>query len=407
VARGDSVCFLSVSGALGGAERVLVDLVASLRAADAARSISVVVAAGGPLVDALRSLGAEVLLLPMPASLLALGDSPARNGSRSLALLSGAAPNAVRLVRYVLSLRRVLRARRPGIVHSNGFKMHVLGALARPSGARLIWHLHDYTSPRAVMARVLRLLAARCSAAIANSRSVALDAVQTLGPRLRVHTVYNAVDLDRFERAIPADLAGASGLAPEVPGTVRIGMVATMARWKGHDVFLRALARLPRDRPWRAYVVGAPVYDAANSQRSLDELRTMARELELSDRIGFTGFVPDVSGAMAALDVVVHASSEPEPFGLVIAEAMAAGRAVVVSAAGGAAELVEEFATALTFAPRDVDGLANCMERLVADGALRERLGAAARRAAEERFDRGRFGAEVAAVYDGVVRGRA
>jgi glycosyltransferase involved in cell wall biosynthesis len=90
---------------------------------------------------------------------------------------------------------------------------------------------------------------------------------------------------------------------------------------------------------------------------------------------------------MRALDVVVHASTQPEPFGLVIAEGLSSGRAVIVSAAGGAVELVTENVDALTHAPGDAAGLAACIARLLADPALRTRLGAAARQSALRQFD--------------------
>ena len=102
---------------------------------------------------------------------------------------------------------------------------------------------------------------------------------------------------------------------------------------------------------------------------------------------------------MRALDVVVHASTQPEPFGLVIAEAMACGRAVIASAAGGAGEIVTPGHDALAVAPGDVDGLADAVRRLVQDPVLRESLSRAARESAVVRFDRARLAAEVAPLY--------
>src|SRR4029079_14701839 len=100
------------------------------------------------------------------------------------------------------------------------------------------------------------------------------------------------------------------------------------------------------------------LYDPVGSQRPLGERRAMAASLGLQDRVGFTGVVAQPAAAMRALDVIVHASTEPEPFGLVIAEGLACGKPVIVSAAGAAAELVEPGVDALTFAPGDVAALA-------------------------------------------------
>jgi glycosyltransferase involved in cell wall biosynthesis len=290
----------------------------------------------------------------------------------------------------------VVRAWRPDIVHSNGFKMHVLAALVRPSGARVIWHIHDFVTNRPVMARLLRALSPRCSLAVANSRAVGADTVAALGAGTRVQVVLNAVDSARFAPDGPADdLDAAAGLPPAPSGTIRVGLVATLAHWKGHEVFLSAIARLPRDCTVRAYVVSGPVYQTAGSQLALDALRGSAARLGIADRVAFTGFRPDAARAMRALDVVVHASTEPEPFGLVIAEAMASARAVVFSAAGGARELAVPEVEALAHEPGDADTLARQIERLVLDRDLRARLGAAARAAAESRFSRARLGREI------------
>ena len=104
-----------------------------------------------------------------------------------------------------------------------------------------------------------------------------------------------------------------------------------------------------------------------------------------------------------ALDVVVHASTAPEPFGLVIAEAMACGRAVVVSSAGGAAEIVTHGVDAMTHPPGDVDALAASIRALARDPAKRAALGRAARQTAMRAFDRGRLARELLTVYESAV----
>jgi glycosyltransferase involved in cell wall biosynthesis len=167
-------------------------------------------------------------------------------------------------------------------------------------------------------------------------------------------------------------------------------------------VFLRALAALPRDLPVRGYVIGEPIYDTAGSQYSMAELQARADALGIRDRVVLTGYLR-AAPAMRALDVVVHASTRPEPFGLVIAEAMACGRALVTSGTGGAAELIAPDVDALTHPPGDSEALARVLERLVRDAALRRRLGAAAAEAARRRFDPDRMAAGLVAIYEGMV----
>jgi glycosyltransferase involved in cell wall biosynthesis len=180
--------------------------------------------------------------------------------------------------------------------------------------------------------------------------------------------------------------------------------MGTFARWKGHKVFLDAIARASSACALRAYVIGGAVYHTAGSQHSLDELRRYADGKGLSDRVGFTGFVDAPEAAIRALDIVVHASTAPEPFGLVIAEAMACARAVIASDAGGAREIFTPGVDALAHAPGDAADLADRIVELGADPAHRERLGRAGRRTAERRFNRRRLAAELAPVYHGPLR---
>jgi glycosyltransferase involved in cell wall biosynthesis len=401
------ILYLNPTAAIGGAERVLLDALASIRALHPGWSLALLAGSDGDLVEDARSLGVAATVMPFPGALAALGDAgaggPAGAGTawwRVLGRLSAASPA---VACYVRQLSHAIAEFQPDLVHSNGFKTHLLGAWSVPGSSKLIWHLHDFIQARPLMPRLLRMHAGRCAAGVANSRSVADDARLALGRDLPIHTVYNAVDLARFTpHGATLDLDAASGLASPAPGTVRVGLVATAARWKGHELFMQALTRLARDGPpLRGYVIGGPIYETAASQFTLEELRAVATRLGVE--VGFTGFVRDVPAAMRALDIVVHASTAPEPFGLVIAEALACGRAVLTNALGGAGELIREGHDALIWRAGDPRSLADAITRLALDAPLRQRLRAAGRATAERRFARARMGRELAEIYRGVV----
>src|SRR5262249_33454712 len=142
--------------------------------------------------------------------------------------------------------------------------------------------------------------------------------------------------------------------------------------------------------PIRFYVIGGPIYQTRGSQLTEQQLRVWASGLH--NQVGFIGFQTDTAPVYRALDIVVHASTRPEPFGLTVAEAMACGRATIVANAGGAAELFHHDDDAIGVPPGDVGALAQALDALVRDANLRESLGAAARRTAVARFDRRRLG---------------
>jgi len=399
------IAFLSVSDQIGGSEAMLLEILAALGRSRPAWPLHVVLPGSGPLAGRAVALGAHVVVVPMPVSLSRLGDwGTTGRGSAALALRLLRA--AADLPAYEGRLRGVLSAIEPDVLHTNGFKAHIVGARARRVCRGLVWHLHEYVGNRPMTRRLVRRYARRTSIIVANSESVAADVRLVAGAYAAVRVIYNAVDLDRFSPAGPViDLDARSGLSPAPAGTVRVGLVATFSRWKGHETFLRALAALPPASPVRGYVVGGALYDTAGSQHSASELHALAASLGLEGRVGFTGFVDSVDSVMRALDVVVHASTLPEPFGLVIAEAMACSRAVITSGTGGAGELVRDGVDAVTHRPGDAADLASRIEMLAADAPLRARLGRAARDTAVQRFDAARLAGEFATTYEAAAAG--
>lgn len=399
------IVFLDPSGALGGAETALIELVAALRDARPSWTLTLIAAANGPFVDRAARLGIRASSLPYPPALSRLGEWGRRGSlANKIALAAAGARAAVPALSYASELRHELTILDPHIIHTNGLKMHVLGARCAPDRSKVVWHLHDYPDLRPAGAWLLRRHAGRLSAAIANSESVAGRA-RRMWAAPPVHTVYNAVDLDRFHPDGPAlDLDALAGMPPLERDGLRIGLVATFAKWKGHEVFLQALSQVSGVRPVRGYVIGDSIYQTDASQHSIATLREMASRYGLHRAVGFTGHVDDVPAALRALDVVVHASVEPEPFGLVVAEAMACGRPVIVSRAGGAAEIARGGAVFHT--PGNAGELTAAITQLVNEPAQRRTLSKAGRAAAEEWFSRRRLVDALIPVYESLAGSR-
>ena len=168
------VLFLNPAAEMGGAENALLELIAGLR--DARPSWSIWTDCRRPTVPLLqraRGLGADVRLLPFPSALSRFGERSYGSGWRARAAVGLRGLQAIWPVKqYVSQLRAVMRELAPDIIHSNGLKMHVLAAWAKPSSTPLVWHLHDYVARRRLSAAILERCASRCSLAIANSRSV-------------------------------------------------------------------------------------------------------------------------------------------------------------------------------------------------------------------------------------------
>jgi glycosyltransferase involved in cell wall biosynthesis len=316
-----------------------------------------------------------------------------------LGRLVAAGPAALSFVR---ELRGVLGDSRADIVHSNGLKSHILAALAE-TGQPLIWHLRDFISRRSASRLLLPHLEKRVSLGLAISGAVAKDARRVL-TRVRIETVLGAVRTELFRGggALGFDLDALAGLAPPHGEVVRVGLIATYGRWKGQELFLQAVARVGSPNA-RFYVIGGPIYAPGASQWRREGLQARMRELAIENSCGLVPFQPDAPRVYRALDIVVHASTEPEPFGRTVAEALASGRAVIAAGSGGVLEQMTSGEHGLLFAPGSADSLASAMARLIQDRELRERLARAGAEQARGSLDAGRLGPVVAEVYRSLV----
>jgi glycosyltransferase involved in cell wall biosynthesis len=370
----------------------MVDLMDSLLA-QAGIEIPVLLFNDGPLVGELERRGLPVRVLPLPPPLLHLGEGLVGGGLRgTLQVLPRLVLAGLALVGFLPRLRRAVAALRPDIVHSNGIKAHLLLCLAGLS-APLVWHIRDFVGLRPLMARLLRYASRRARGAITVSKAVGEDATRVLGDRFPVWPIYDGINVGQF-----ADVRNGKG--PQA--RVRVGLIGTFARWKGHSVFLQAASKLVHERKRsdvRFLIVGGPIYDTLGSQFTVEELTAMAATLNLTSHVEFVPFQPDVTEAYRRVDVVVHASVNPEPFGRTIVEGMACGLAVVAMRAGGAAELFTDGVDAVGAGPGSVDEMAAAIERLLDDEGLRRRLGENGQRTVRERFDLSRLASEVLKFY--------
>jgi len=305
----------------------------------------------------------------------------------------------------VLRIARLACRMKADVIHTNGTKAHLIGGLAgRLAGVPVAWHLHDFP-PSEWAGRAFAIAARRLPAAMFSTSRAVAAAAKTVAGRTPITTVYNPVDLGEFHPAIsPKGLRRTLGIGEDVPV---VGLVAHLTRWKGHELFLsiaRSLASSPR-RPCFV-VAGGPIYETNGHAGYADFLRKRAAELGLSDRVTFLGEREDVADVMAGLAVLVHTPTAPEPFGRVLAEAMAVGRPVVAARCGGIPEVVEDRVTGLLVAPGDVSGFASAVARLLDDPQLRADLGAAGRARVASLFGCDTYIDKILDVYRDIIAGR-
>ena len=323
----------------------------------------VVLGEDGPLTQELDRRGLSYEVVPMDPATQALSrDELGHHRGRAVGTT----------LTYAWRIRRLTRRRQPTIVHTNSMKAHVYGVVASVGAPwRVVLHARDIWAPPYVGDRTARFLRRWATwgpdDVIANSRMTGRS------------TSVNAAVIPSPVEDVFFDLA-----SPTPTSVVRFGIIGRLAPWKGQDLAIEAASFL-RDEPgWSLRVVGGALF---GEDDYADELPRQAERLQLTDRVSFAGVVDDVTSELESLDAVILASRSPEPFGNVIAEAMAAGRVVIVPNEGGVTEFVgtdDMQPNGVLFAANDAASLAAAMRFVLHDESRRARMGDAARATAEQ-----------------------
>jgi glycosyltransferase involved in cell wall biosynthesis len=353
------VVYLDHVAQLSGGEIALLRLLPHLDRVDP----HVILAEDGPLVGRLHLAGISTEVLPMSRSTLhvAKGDVH-RRGATPRVLSTTAA--------YVIRLAARLRRLAPDLVHTNSLKAGVYGSLAsRLAGIPVVWHVRDRIAddylPGPAVTLIQRMTRHLATAVVANSRTT-MDTLAAPGEPVVIYSV------------LPEVLSDVPVRPRNVTGPLTFGMVGRLAPWKGQDFFARAFAAAFPTGDERAVIIGGGLFGEDAFARELVEL---VDRLGLTGRVSLRGHRSDVWDELSRIDVLVHSSVTPEPFGQVIVEGMAAGVPVIAAGAGGPAEILDHGVTGMLYEPMNISALAHAMRSMRDDPQQRERLAMQARRA--------------------------
>lgn len=230
--------------------------------------------------------------------------------------------------------------------------------------------------------RIARFFAPRLARIICISEAVRDNLIAHDLPQGNLTVIHNGIDPNLYTPLRSVDeVKEELGIDPSVPV---VGIVGNLRTWKGQDVVVRAVGRLIRRYPTlKCVFVGA---STDRDQAFVDHLRQLALDHSIGERLIFTGYQKQVADYMNVMDIVIHASVDPEPFGRVLIEAMALGKPVIGSRAGAVPEILNEPDCGLTFPPGDDASLADCIDLLLAQDGTRVTMGEAGRRRVREDF---------------------
>jgi glycosyltransferase involved in cell wall biosynthesis len=359
----------------GGAERATIDIAAAL-----ARGgfTPLVASEGGRMVPELEAAGGEWIVMPFDAK------SP-------FAL----AANARRL-------RKLIRDRSVRLVHarSRGPAWSALWA-ARAENVPFVTTFHGAYSAGNSAKRLYNSVMLRGDAVIANSQWTADHIRSTYGVQpKRLVVIPRGVDLETFDpaRIGPERVDRLRNAWGARAGETVILLPGRITRWKGQLVLVEALAQLTRDRSrlFRAVLAG----DAQGRDEYAAEVKRSIGRSGLADMVVIAGHVSDMAAAYRAADIVVSASTQPEAFGRVAAEASAMKLPVVATDHGGARETVLPGLSGELVPPGNAKALGDALAKLLHVGPeARFAMGARGRDHIAKNFNLGRMRTDTLALY--------
>jgi glycosyltransferase involved in cell wall biosynthesis len=336
----------------------------------------------------LRAAGHRAVLVAHPAGELR------RRAAEGLDLFP-IAPRTEMDLSAAWKLSRIIRQMAPDVIHAHDPHGVAMAALALSMGTqpvkpplvaarRVDFRLRGNALSRWKYRQVDRFICA--SEAI--RRILLADGV----PGARTVTVHEGIDLERVAAAPAADLHAEFWLPHHAP---LVGNVAALVPHKGQRHLIEAAARVVRRTPDARFIIAGEGELRAALERQI-------RDRRLEKHVFLAGFRPDILSLHKAFDVFVM-SSVTEGLGTSLLDAMACGKPVVATTAGGIPEVVVDGQTGLLVAPRDDEALASAIERLLTDEALRQAMGTAGRARVHEYFTVDRMVQETLAVYQQVV----
>jgi len=322
------------------------------------------------IMEELERRGHGVFLLCRPGTPLYIKAVSRGFRVQSLAMRGDLDPRTIYLT------WKWLRTIRPDVLVTNMDKELRFGGLAaRLAGMRCIiprrgidYPLKDTWMYRFSYTRLATRIVANSEA---TKQALLRNSPWLSGDRIRV--IYNGIDVEPFQQADPVAFRRKAGFQP---GDVVFGFVGQLDERKGVDVLVEAFGRFAPSHPaGRLLIVGEGPLEFDLKK----ECQRFRRQ------VFFSGYVENIEQVMKSVDVLLLPSLW-EGFGIVLIEAMAAGKPVIATRISNIPEIVSHGSDGFLVPPSDPSELCRWMDVLYRDPGLRKRMGGEGSRKVAERF---------------------
>lgn len=301
------------------------------------------------------------------------------------------------VLRAVRRLLRLIGEKKIALVHTNTNTILAGAVAARIARVPHIWSVHELVLNPAWIRRPLHYLIPRLSTRVVTVSRAVRDHMLQDAPRFkdRFEFILGGINVEPFVNAGGRESVRQGwGVSPD---ELLIGMAGRVTYWKGQSVFAEAAKLILQKYSTVKFVAVGGVFDTEITY--MERFRAQVRELGIEKNFIIEDFRSDMPSVFAALDVFVLPSTQPEPFGLVVIEAMASGKPVVATAPGGPSETVVDGETGYLVPPSNPREIASAVEKLLTDPEKRKLMGEAGRKRACSVFTLPRYVAEFEALY--------
>jgi glycosyltransferase involved in cell wall biosynthesis len=381
-----TVLFVHQSADLYGSDRVLLALVTKL---DREKFLPIVLLpVDGPLVAELVAAGIEHHVLPITCL------------SRATLSLRGLLCLPANLIKSMRAINHVLKGRHVDLVHSNTLAVLSGAIWARWYRIPHVWHVHEIIlHPKLVRKVYALLLSGFADCIICVSRATKENLLQDKPALARkIQVVWNG--LERNTNVDADAVRQYRHYLDLTDGEVLVALLGRINRLKGQRILVEAAGILWRQGicNLRFVIVGSVV---PGQEHFLNTLQQAISESPAKQCFVLQPFTQNVWSIWDACDIAVIPSTEPESFGMVALEAMAASKPVIAANHGGLAEIVVQDETGLLVPPGDAAALAVAIKRLVADdGYLRQQMGKSGLHRYRSEFTLDRHVANMSSIYE-------
>jgi len=359
--RNKSILFLDQYSNLSGGQKVLFNIVSYL--CNENNNCKVILPEPGPLSIKLENIKANCIYFPM--GYYSIGK---KSFLESLTYL-------LRLPLLVILLCNYLRKEKVDLVYANGARTFPWATIACSlTNTPLVWHIHSIFSKG-----INKTICSYFGKFNCIKRIIAVSAI-TAAP---FKELASKIDIIHNGVTIPSETGKSYLLKKEFgisDNELLIGCAGMLEEWKNQEDLIRAASIcLSRHKNIRFFIIGDSLFKNGSAKQYKNKLVKLNNELNLKDKLIFTGFRSNINDIMNSLDILVICSKEPDPCPMVSLEAASLGLAIVSSNLGGVTEIFKDNEDILFYAPGDSFNLANKLNELIQNKELIQRLGANAK----------------------------